>query len=1126
MFIICCLGFILNSFSGVAALPNGTFGSLTFTTVSTVSMTLNWTNSSTNETGFLIYRSTDNKSFTYMGSSPADSTTYMATGLKANTLYYWLVYATNAEGTSSPVSASKTTNPAALKVPNRPVGLTYASWSQSSHWSPVGVPNEGDSVVIRAGDKVQMGTGASTCYALTIGQASGSVATLEFSGSSGSLVVTGGDLTINTTGRLWSSTVVTGGAYSISPRGNLVNGGVIDLSISGSKAVLLYNLLPNDQEFRCLSGSSTNLCQTSGSTGGWHISKEATSAKITFIPGGTFTIDGAANSGFLTLTRGTFEIAGSATFSNPVWSTATYTISSPAVFILNNTNATVAAQNGNAALNGKLTILAGTYNIGTAANHNLTGATSSNALQIDGGNLNISGKLNFRTSTNYIQSGGIVTVATQGNTADTLSSFGIGPSAASFTMSGGTIVLQNPSSVSNVTEYRISSLNTQLTGGTLQLGNAATNTFSDFDIQNVVFNLSFGTRAGGGVFTGKLSDSLTIVGTLLLANGKLNLADQTLYLNGQISGASSANNLSLNRFSSIFILGAGPVGTLFFDQTIPGTTNRLLNFWFRRTNQTITLGNMLEVSGYIIPLLGTLATGGNLTLVSDSSRTAGITSGTGNYITGNVKVQRYIQPVARRWRFLSSPVTGATLEDWRGEIFITGAGTGNTPGTLNSSGFDATPTNFPGAAWYNEANNKPNADSGWIFITNTTSSLTNVPLTVGRGYRVFVRGDRSSINRLNGTDMTQNAVTMELTGNVNTGDIVMPVSFTSSGTAAADGWSFLGNPYPAPIDWNMIHDPGRTGSSPNFSGNTYARIGPSVYVYDATANSYKGYNAVSNAGTLTDGIIPSGCSFFVQATAASPSLTLMESHKNTNRQVMYHKAAEEELYIRASVDSTNYDECVIKYSNGSTKGYDDHDMLKLFNADINIGTYRDSMHLLLDARPAGNEDDTFLLNISARATGEYSLAFSGMENFAAGHDIYLIDRFLGTVTDLRQTPTRLVKIDKNNASSEGYGRLMIVFKKNSSVGIAQVQQNHHAAALLYPTVTSGPVTISNSSLAGSRADVVVRDMTGRVVLSLRQASWNNNQLQIDLSACSPGIYLVELTDQTNTNPQVLKCIKQ
>lgn len=1061
-----------------------------------------------------------------MGSSPADSTTYIATGLKANTLYYWLVYARNAEGTSSPVSASKTTNPATLKVPNRPVGLTYSSWGQASHWSPAGIPNEGDSIVIMAGDKVQMGTGASLCYALTIGQASGSVATLEFSGSSGSLEVTGGDLTINATGKLWSSSVVAGGTYSISPRGNLVNGGVIDLNISGSKAVLLYNLLPNDQEFRCLSGSSTNLCQSSGSTGGWHISKEATSAKITFIPGGTFTVDGVTNKGFLTLTRGTFEIAGSTTFSNPVWNSAAYIISSAIAFRMNNANATVTAQSGSVILNGKLTILAGTYHIGTLANHNLTGAGSTNALQIDGGNLNVSGKLNFGASTTYIQSGGIVTVTTQGNTADTLRSFGIGPSASSFTMSGGTIVLQNPASAGNVIDYRISSSTTQLTGGTLQLGNSATTTFSDFYIQSVVYNLSFGTRTGGGVFTGRLADSLIIIGTLSLANGKLSVADETLYLNGQVSGAGSANNLSLNRSSNISIAGVGAIGTLFFDQTTPGTTNRLMNFAFNRTNQTITLGNTLEVSGVITPSSGTLATGGNLTLVSDASGTAAIASGTGSYITGNVKVQRYIQPVARRWRFLSSPVTNATLEDWRGETFITGAGTGNTPGTLNSNGFDATSKNTPGVARYNEANNYPNADSGWAFITNTTSSLTNVPLSIGTGYRVFIRGDRSSINRLNGTDMTQNAVTMDLTGNVNTGNIAMPVSFTSSGTAAADGWSFLGNPYPSPIDWNAIHDAGRTGTSPNFSGTSYARISPSVYVYDATANSYKGYNAVSNSGTLTGGIIPSGCSFFVQATAASPSLTLTEAHKTAGVPAVYHKTVEEELLIRASVDQTNYDECIIKYSNGSTEGYDDHDMLKLFNADINIGTYQDGLHLMLDARPSRNEDDTFFLNISARATGEYSLAFSGIENFAAGYDLYLVDRFLGTVSDLRLTPFCHVKIDQNDASSEGYGRLMIVFKKSGSVGLAQFQQNNRAAALLYPTVTSGVVTISNSSLAGSRADVVVRDMTSRVVLSFQQIPWNNNELQIDLSGCSPGIYQVELTDQTKAGPLVLKCIKQ
>jgi hypothetical protein len=62
---------------------------------------LAWTDNSSNESGFLIERSTDDVNFTQIGSVAADVTSYSDTGLTTGTTYYYRVRAYNASGDSA-----------------------------------------------------------------------------------------------------------------------------------------------------------------------------------------------------------------------------------------------------------------------------------------------------------------------------------------------------------------------------------------------------------------------------------------------------------------------------------------------------------------------------------------------------------------------------------------------------------------------------------------------------------------------------------------------------------------------------------------------------------------------------------------------------------------------------------------------------------------------------------------------------------------------------------------------------------------------------------------------------------------------------------------------------------------
>jgi hypothetical protein len=73
------------------------------------SVSLTWTDNSTNESGFKIQRSTDNSSWSTIQTTAADATSYNDTGLTGFQIYYYRIAGTNAGGDSSYTSSVNAT---------------------------------------------------------------------------------------------------------------------------------------------------------------------------------------------------------------------------------------------------------------------------------------------------------------------------------------------------------------------------------------------------------------------------------------------------------------------------------------------------------------------------------------------------------------------------------------------------------------------------------------------------------------------------------------------------------------------------------------------------------------------------------------------------------------------------------------------------------------------------------------------------------------------------------------------------------------------------------------------------------------------------------------------------------
>ena len=112
---------------------------LVATAVSSGQINLTWSDSASNETGFIIQRSNDNANFVQIATVGADVTSYSNAGLVANTTYYYRVQATNSAGVSAfSNGASATTQQTPPAAPSNLVASAISgtqiqlTWTQNS----------------------------------------------------------------------------------------------------------------------------------------------------------------------------------------------------------------------------------------------------------------------------------------------------------------------------------------------------------------------------------------------------------------------------------------------------------------------------------------------------------------------------------------------------------------------------------------------------------------------------------------------------------------------------------------------------------------------------------------------------------------------------------------------------------------------------------------------------------------------------------------------------------------------------------------------------------------------------------------------------------------------------------
>ncbi|MBN8703382.1 MAG: PKD domain-containing protein [Bacteroidetes bacterium] len=607
---------------------------------------------------------------------------------------------------------------------------------------------------------------------------------------------------------------------------------------------------------------------------------------------------------------------------------------------------------------GTLTSVLGNLVLGAT---NTTFGITTNTLSVTG---TLSGAGRLSTSTGRINLGG--------NNTQT-GTFTCGTGTFDYNGSGAQIVRNtsyNDLIFSNAGTKTIAAGTTNIASTFTVTGTAAANATANST--SIVYNGS-GAQSIAQISYHNLSVSNAGVKTLL--TGTTNIAGN-FSVAGSATIDATTNSSTLNFNGSVAQAISG-TQTDFYNITVANGASVSLSSAQRLVNE-------LTLSG-----TGLFTTNNFLTLLSSASRTAGIAAlGTPANFSGDITMQRYVSG-AQGYRYVSAPISNATLAGLTPEIRMDGFPGATAPGW------------WCNVYTYNEAASG-SFSNGWTIPSDISDAM--IP---GKGYAIYFYS-------------TNIPVTLDLTGTPNKGPISLPVTYNST-PHADDGWNLVSNPYPSAIDW----DAGSGWTRTNIQGNT-------IYYWNDAAQNYATYPLGGPGINGGSNVIPSGQGFMVKASAASPVLDMTESVKtNTNPSTQFWKQNMNQpfaIQLKLTNNQNNYfDETLIRFKQGATDNNDSlFDALKIASGNpstpylstetddsvqVCINTYSDSLQYF-----------SIPIYVKAGVNGTYTLRKTLMNLPDNKNCVVLEDLILGSKINLNNDSVYMFSL---NTSVSAVKRFML-----------------------------------------------------------------------------------------------------
>lgn len=540
-------------------------------------------------------------------------------------------------------------------------------------------------------------------------------------------------------------------------------------------------------------------------------------------------------------------------------------------------------------------------------------------------------------------------------------------------------------------------------------------------------------------------------------------------------------------YTTLWSNGTGPTASLnaIIDGDLTTTTDLVCKDLTINSGKTLTIGagNKLTVSGNLI-------NNGTIIFKSDVNGTAMFDTFSGTLSgSGVTTVERFI-PARRAYRFLSPAVTTSTTirQNWQ-ENGGTAAGLGThitgTGGATN--GFDPTETNNSSLLLF--------TNGAWVGATST-----NVSLTAGNAYCLMVRGDRT-------TDLTSNTPTasntvLRATGTLFTGN------FTPALSAAASGYSFIGNPYQAPLDIKTALQ-----SSTDVNKNV-------VYYWDPTINARGGYitrNLQTSQNNITSSVndyVQPGQAFFVvnePTLTSTPALTFTENHKsvaNAAAGVFRNANTNEYGTLRVNLQANTNNQwqtiegALAIFNDTFSWNVTSEDATKMTNLDEEVSFVQNNTNLAIALQSNPSATSELPIKIDKMRHTNYKWQFE-LDNYN-GATPFLFDTLNNSYTQINNGTAVPFTADANNTTN----RFKIVFQ-NAVLSNATFQNT----LAIYPNPAKAGASFYIEGV--SEATVTVSNLLGQTVPVQTKSQGTTLQV-IPNNSLSQGVYLVNITSEGNT----------
>ena len=515
----------------------------------------------------------------------------------------------------------------------------------------------------------------------------------------------------------------------------------------------------------------------------------------------------------------------------------------------------------------------------------------------------------------------------------------------------------------------------------------------------------------------------------------------------------------------------------------------------------INTGKSLTIApGMKLKITGNLINNGSVFFKSDATGSGMFDAFTGTITgNGNVQVERYI-PSKRAFRFVSPSVntTSTIRENWQENGGTTaGLGTHITGAGGATNGFDVTATNNPSMFGFNHNTGQ------WAAVANTNVNT----LTAGTPYRLMVRGDRT-------TDLTTNTpassvTTLRATGALHTGD------FTPTLNQAAEGFSFIGNPYQAPLDMEAV----LTNSATNMNTDV-------LYYWDPTLNTRGAYvtrtlsaNTNNVSSSFTE-ILQPGQAVFVKKdnTATAATMTISETHKNVAAGAagVFRTSANNtqsnaigllRANLQASIDNEwqTTDAALALFDSSYTWDVTQEDASKMNNLDEEVSFVQNNTSLAIAKQNDASVTDELPIRLQQLRHTDYRWVFD-LTNYN-GNTPYLLDTEQNTLNVIENGT-----VFPFTAGSNATNRFKIVFQ-NSTLSADDFANN----IKLYPNPTKSGASFYVAGI--KEATVLVYNVVGQNI-PVTVVSQGNAIQVTPTATLSQGIYLVSVTTTDGKTAQV------